>query len=61
MENAAKALGMAASVLIGLLLIVLLVFGYNQLTQIPKQKEANLKAEQVAEFNKKYDAYNKKN
>ncbi len=61
MENAAKALGIAASVMIGVLLLVVLVIAYNQFIQIPRKNELKTKTEQVAEFNKKYDAYNKKN
>lgn len=61
MENASKALSMAASVLIGVLLVALLIFAYHQFVQIPKQEEKNAKLEQVAEFNKKYEAYNKTN
>lgn len=61
MENASKALSMAASVLIGVLLVSLLIFAYYRFVQIPKQEEKNAKLEQTAEFNKKYEAYNKPN
>lgn len=61
MENASKALSIAASVLIGVLLVALLVFAYYQFVEIPRQEEANAKTEQTAEFNKKYVAYNKQN
>ena len=59
MENASKALSMAASILIGILLLALLIYAYYQFVQIPKQEEANTKLEQTAEFNKKYMAYAK--
>ena len=39
MENASKALIMAGSVLIAILVIGLLVFGYNQLSDLEQQKE----------------------
>lgn len=61
MENASKALSMAASVLIGVLLVALLIFAYYRFVQIPKQEEKNAMLEQTAEFNKKYEAYNRQN
>ena len=61
MENASKALSMAASVLIGVLLVALLIFAYYRFVQIPKREEKNAMLEQTAEFNKKYEAYNRKN
>lgn len=59
MENASKALSMAASILIGLLLLALLIYAYYQFVQIPKQEETIAKTEQTAEFNQKYMAYAK--
>lgn len=61
MENAAKALGIAASILIGLLLLALLIFAYTRFTRISQQEEQNKKNEQTTEFNKRYLAYDKKN
>lgn len=59
MENASKALSMAASVLIGLLLLSLLIFAYYQITEMPRQEEENAKFEQTIEFNQIYLAYDK--
>lgn len=59
MENASKALTMAASILIGVLLLALLLYAYNQFTVVPRQEEANAKLEQMAEQNEKYAAYNR--
>ena len=61
MENAAKALGIAASVMIGVLLAVMLVMAYNKFTEIPKRNEQNAKTEQASEYNQRFTAYNKKN
>lgn len=59
MENATKALEMAASVLIGILIIGLIVFAYTQLSDL-KQIEENSKAiEQASDFNQDYEVYNK--
>lgn len=59
MENATKALEMAASVLIGILIIGLIVFAYTQLSNL-RQTEENAKAiEQAGDFNQPYEVYNK--
>lgn len=59
MENATKALEMAASVLIGMLIIGLIVFAYTQLSDL-KQTEENAKAvEQAKDFNQDYEVYNR--
>lgn len=59
MENATKALEMAASVLIGMLIIGLIVFAYTNLSDL-KQTEENAKAiEQASDFNQDYEVYNK--
>lgn len=61
MENAAKALRIAAGVIIGVLLVALLWYMYHQFVEIPRQEEENAKEEQMVEFNKKYMAYDKQN
>lgn len=59
MENATKALEMAGSVLIGMMIIGMLVFAYTQFSNL-KQTEENAKAiEQASDFNMDYEAYNK--
>lgn len=59
MENATKALEMAAGVLIGILIIGLLVFSFTRLSEL-KQIEENSKAiEQASDFNKSYELYNR--
>lgn len=61
MENAAKALEMAGSVLIGLLILGCLVFAYTNLADEKKIEQDSLRAEQSKDFNKPYEAYNRKN
>ena len=59
MENASRALIMAGSVLLALLIIGLLVFMFNSISGL-KQQEAN--SEQVlklAEYNKRILTYNR--
>ena len=61
MENATKALEIAASVLIGLLILGCLVFVYTQITEVKKQEEDNKKIEQSVDFNQRFDTYNRDN
>lgn len=60
MENASKALTMAAGVLIAVLIIVLIYVLLNNLSDLSKQDEQQLQAKQTAAFNKEYESYDKK-
>lgn len=57
MENASKALIMAGGVLISLIIIALLVFFFNNLSNLQNTKLTSEEVEQAAEFNKQYDVY----
>ena len=57
MENASKALIMAGSILIALIIIGVLVLFFNNLTNIKRIEEEGITVEQATEFNKQYDAY----
>lgn len=57
MENASKALIMAGGVLISLIIIALLVFFFNNLSNLQDTKLTSEEVEQAAEFNKQYDVY----
>lgn len=59
MENASKALEMAASVLIGMLIIGMLVFAYSRITELKKTEENSKISSQSADFNKNYETYNR--
>lgn len=61
MENASKALIMAGSVLIAIMVISLLVMAYNNLTETMNAKNNEDTVEQVIEFNKQYDVYYRNN
>ena len=61
MENASKALLIAGGVLITIIIISVLVYVFNQFKSVPRTQEEVKQAEQLAEFNKKYESYNKKN
>lgn len=59
MENASKALEIAGGVLISVLVLGLLVFGYNKLTNLKQTQQSATEDEQATEFNKNYETYNK--
>lgn len=59
MENATKALEMAASVLIGMLIIGMLVFGYTQISDLKQTEENAKQLEQSNNFNQQFEVYDK--
>lgn len=61
MENASKALIMAGSILIAIIIISLLVMAYSNLTKTMNAKNDEQTIEQVIEFNKQYDVYYRDN
>lgn len=61
MENAVKALLIAAGMFIALLLISLIVILYNDVSEYYASQHENKELEQVAEFNAKFENYNRKN
>lgn len=60
MENAVKALEIAAGVLIGVLLMALIVYFFKSIGEWPQQEDDTASVEQVAKFNLEYEVYNKK-
>ncbi|MCI8383633.1 MAG: hypothetical protein HFJ33_02000 [Clostridia bacterium] len=61
MENASKALIMAGSVLIALLIVGTLVLMFNHLSSFQNVDENNAKEAQIIEFNNQYETFNRKN
>lgn len=61
MENASKALIMAGSILIAIIVISVLVMAYGNLTETMNAKDDEDAVEQVMEFNKQYDVYYRDN
>lgn len=59
MENASKALIMAGGILIAMLIVGLLVWGYNNISSSQRANAEAEELEQVTEFNLKFEAYNK--
>ena len=61
MENASKALLIAGSMLMALLVISLVVLAYNGIRSSYKSQDEALSASQLAEFNSQFEAYNREN
>ncbi len=59
MENASKALIMAGGILIAILVVSLLVIGWNNITDYSRLQEEIQTAEQITTFNKEFESYNK--
>lgn len=61
MENATKALLIAAGVMIGIMVLSLLVMGYNQISSYYASKDESDAITQLAKFNETFENYNKQN
>lgn len=59
MENASKAIIIAGSVLMGIVVLSLLVAFFNNVKSLQATKSESEKIAQDAEFNKKFEAYNR--
>lgn len=59
MENATKALLIAAGILLTVMIISLLVIGYNKISSFYQQSEEILTVEQLDKFNKQFQNYNR--
>ncbi len=59
MENASKALIIAGSILLAMMILSLVVYVASSMTGIAESEERRTLAEQTAEFNKSYLSYNK--
>lgn len=59
MENASKALIIAAGIFFGLLIITISLFMFNKISDYYELKEADRVTEQLTAFNKQYTSYNR--
>ena len=59
MENAVKALLIAAGVLVGIMILSLLMYGHGEISSYYREKEENKEFEQLAILNKQYIPYNR--
>ena len=58
MENATKALEMAGSLLIGVLLLGCLLFAYTRMSELKDTEHKVEVSEQAKDFNQDYETYN---
>lgn len=59
MENAAKALGIAAGVILAVILMSLIAYFFSTISEWPQQEEETASAEQLSKFNLEYEVYEK--
>lgn len=59
MENATKALVMAGSILISIIIVAILLYAFNVIKQYPEEQEEQAEIEQLSKFNTEYESYNK--
>lgn len=59
MENASRALEMAAGVLLAVLILSLLAFFFSSISSRPVEEDLRMSAEQLAKFNQEYEVYQK--
>ena len=59
MENAARALEMAAGVLLGVLLMAAISYFFSNIGEMPEQEDEIMKQEQLAEFNESFEVFQK--
>ena len=59
MENASKALLIAAGIMIGVIVLSMVAYGYGKISNYYESKELAVEGEQLAHFNKQYIGYNR--
>lgn len=59
MENASKALMMAGSVLLTILVLGMLMLLFTQISEAPRAQEEALELAQITKFNREYESYDK--
>ena len=59
MDNASKAISMAGGILIAMLVISLITFSITRLRSYQETKDSAKEVEQITEYNKKFETYNK--
>ena len=60
MENATKALEMAAGVLLGVIILAVIVYFFGSISLWPQEQDDIQTAEQLSDFNLEYEVYDKK-
>ena len=60
MEDAIKALEMAAGVLLAVIIMTLIAYFFSSIKNLPQEQDQSTQAEQLSKFNLEYEVYNKK-
>ena len=60
MENATKALSIAANILLAVMILSVIMYMYNKIRVHPIEQEKALLVEQAEEFNRQFEVYDKK-
>lgn len=60
MENASKALLIAGSILIALMILSLIIYVFTSTSRMAQAQEGKKETEEIVAFNQTYEAYNKK-
>ena len=60
MENASKALLMAGGILLAIITLSLIIYLTSSTTRMAEEQDAKTLSEQITEFNKSYEAYNRR-
>ncbi len=59
MENASRALIIAGGMLIAMLIVGLMVFGYSRIRAFKEEEKTAEEREEIVEFNQRFEAYNR--
>lgn len=60
MENAAKALSIAGGILIALIILAGLIYTFQKMSEIPDRQNYIKEVQEIEEFNRQFEAYQKK-
>lgn len=60
MENASEALIISSAVFIAIILLGMLIFTFNNSSNLQKQEEKQMSVDQLARWNAEWEAYNRK-
>ncbi len=61
MENASKALWLAAEMLLGVMILMVVVVSFTAVQDFSSEIDGNIQSKMVAEFNSKFEPYNNRN
>ena len=60
MENGSRAIIIASSILIAMIIVGFMLFAYNRISSLQKSKDRSVEVEKIIETNKKLESYDKR-